>query len=186
MSMVLIWFSVILSLNKPEECCNSIAFNNFEAIRQSVPNLPKELFPMDSSFQIYWNEFRESIMNRDTNALLSLVNFPLITHGFLDEHPQFLINESKFFPIMDLFLEGEIYLHRDTTSFDNWGHHPSVYIENIDYIKTTLSIDKCEQCLVSELWVRMGDMEFEMIDGNWKLLGIYVDSFLVWEIVKEP
>jgi len=154
-----------------------------ELIKASAQNT---YFPVDSSFQVFWDEFRGAVINTDSAKLFKLTNFPLETKGNLDTDPNLYIQTDKFLEIFNWYLTQKYFDGFNLDSLitqENYLETPLV--SNFEYIKTTETILECKYCCGTKSWTRMGNLEFELIGGNWMLCSIYIDSKLVQELIKE-
>jgi hypothetical protein len=116
-----------------------------------------------SEFKLFWDEFRKAVLESDSTKLIQMTHFPLKTHGDQDEDPQIDLTSDDFKKVF------QIYLNRKTVYFNG------TYERNLDYIKRTVEEEKNSNPAL-ESWRRMGDMEFEKINGNWQLTLIYLDT----------
>ncbi len=112
-----------------------------------------------SDINIFWDNFRRAILEKDIEELKNLTSFPLGTRGPWDSNPIVRFEESKFENVINIFLEQDYNLE------------PS-----FEYIKRMEILSFNERGPYKEGdWVRIGDMEFNLIDNSWKLTFIYLD-----------
>jgi hypothetical protein len=137
------------------------------SINDSMVNNPKEIsndsILIENDFKAFWNEFRKAVIQEDTLKLIELTNFPLKSHGMLDEDPQIIITKEKYFFYLNK------YLHESTgMSFEKE--------TNLDYIKRNAVLEKNRNCNMKKKWCRIANLEFEKIGLTWKLSLIYFDT----------
>lgn len=132
----------------------------------------------DSSFLFFWYDFREAVISMDSLKLLSMAQFPVVIHGYLDEDPRYEITINEFIKVF------KIYLGLDTTYLSD-DYLKKEYNENLKYIKETSDLSSCRTCSHTNVWYRMGNLEFEKFNGHWKLLSIYIDSYIIRRLLEE-
>jgi hypothetical protein len=114
-------------------------------------------------FQNYWNDFRKAVINSDSLKLIELTNFPLKTHGFLDQDLQFLINKERFYYFF------KVCLKMDT----GWSIEPET---NLALIKRTIKLEKGKYYTKVDDWCRVSAFSFNKINKQWKLTLIYINT----------
>jgi hypothetical protein len=113
---------------------------------------------VDSEINEFWTVFREAVLSRDYDAIAEFVNFPLETRGDLDGDPIITVGIEKFEDVFSAFLE---LLNGDRT----WYHTNFYDVEQNMYFSH-----------YGNESARAGNMEFEKINGEWKLTFIYIDG----------
>jgi hypothetical protein len=106
------------------------------------------------NFQKFWSDFREAVINNDTSKIISYTKLPIRTRGPQDSDPIIKYGRKRFIPVFKEFLE------RPTGINVN-----DLNERQIDLIRKTKTITLDDY--------RIGDMEFECINGEWKLVLIY-------------
>jgi hypothetical protein len=122
----------------------------------------------EKSFKVFWIEFREAVLKNDTTQLINLTHFPLKIHGELDEDSILLIHENSFFSFFKKFLLRKSYFPDGETNFND--------IKSITHYDYIISIEIPENAGIfqeTESWQRVGDLEFEKINNEWKLALVY-------------
>lgn len=114
------------------------------------------------AFNKFWNRFRQAVLKYDTLKVKAMVNFPLKVRGNEDMDPLLNIQSKNFSGIWDVFLK------RETTYYNGKME------TNLEHIKRVNSDEHTGQS--AENWQRMGDMQFERLNGQWKLVLIYLDT----------
>ena len=115
---------------------------------------------LGNSFQKFWLTFREAVIENDTLEIAELTRFPFETRGEMDSDPIVKYDRTNFFKVFKAYLGQEIYWNEDEG-----------FISSLEEIKRRTFIDSAN---VHENWTRVGHLEFEKIDGNWKLVFAYL------------
>ena len=141
--------------------CNNASKESQKTIDSFTKSQDKIEKPDD--FQSYWIEFREAIIKSDSLKLLELTEFPLNSHGVMDEDPQILINKDNFYYFL------KVCLNEDTGM--------SISSETmLDYIIKTTTLEEGRLYSKVDDWCRVSSMEFKLINNKWKLTLIYFNT----------
>ncbi len=114
----------------------------------------------DKSFQNFWNIFRTAVLENDSTELDSLTDFPLIVKGILDSDTAKEIRRNKFKLVFEVYLK--------QTNGANTG-------TDSDEIREKKMISEKDYDL-SGAYIRISDMVFGRVKGNWKLIMIYIST----------
>lgn len=116
----------------------------------------------DEEFQLFWTEFRNSVINSDYINLKNFVLFPLEVKGYIDAYPVIKCDVEDFEFVLNYFL----ILHDE---------------DRLNFIK------ECKDCIFEphKDAVCMVDMLFKKVNSEWKLTEIYTDTPDLEEKIKE-
>jgi len=117
----------------------------------------------EEDFQLFWNAFRQAILDNDSVRLVKMTNFPLKSHGNLDDDPQPLIAKGKFYQFLQKCLNEQTGMTPNNET-------------NLDYIKRTINLVDDRYYTHQTDWCRVSSFEFQKIENNWKLTLIYFDT----------
>jgi hypothetical protein len=109
-----------------------------------------------SDFQGFWGQFREAVLTNDTVKIISLTKLPIETRDVLDSDPIIKYGKKDFVKIFSDFLKTPT------------GTTPDLSERQIDLIIKTEKLDSR-----TIQYQRIGDMEFGLVDGQWRLVFIY-------------
>ena len=109
-------------------------------------------------FQVFWSQFREYILSRDTSGIISLTRFPIETRGSLDSDPTIFYNKREFIPVFNRFLT--------QLSGSNTTNLRETEFELIQRTSIPSSLDRQSG--------RVGNMIFGIVDGEWRLVFLYI------------
>jgi len=115
----------------------------------------------DRSFDAYWPSFRNAVLALDAAALDSLSAYPVSIRGTMDSDPVRKIPNTKIIATL------KKYLPVDGGVGD--GTHQQ-QIEN----RHIISLKDYEYSSPGNM--RIGDMQFKKIIGNWKFYFLYLDE----------
>src|SRR4030043_1981660 len=115
----------------------------------------------DKSFDIFWTEFRETVIKNDTTKISILIHFPLKIRGERDEDTVIFLYNNDFISYYKKFLLNPSFYVGDR------------FITNFEYIKITETPQKATLFQETETWKRVGDLEFEKIKNKWGLTLLY-------------
>ena len=111
----------------------------------------------NDDFQLFWSQFRESILSTDTSRIISLTKFPIETRGPLDSDSTIFYKREDFITIFNKFLKS----HSGSINFNE---------TESDVIQKTAIVNSSDQ-----LTRRVGDMIFGKVEGHWKLVFIFTE-----------
>ena len=129
-------------------------------LRSSTKEIKSLSDTSENSFQKFWLTFRKAVIDNDTIEIAELTIFPFETRGEMDSDPIVKFDRINFFRVFEAYLGQETYLNENEGS-----------ISSLEEIKRRTNIDTTS---VHENRARVGDLEFEKIDGNWKLVFAYL------------
>ncbi|MCL2130972.1 MAG: hypothetical protein FWH36_00735 [Lentimicrobiaceae bacterium] len=123
----------------------------------------------EDDFLPFWIEYREAVLEMDTNKLIKITNFPLTVKGYEDNDPVLKVSINDFFFIFDIFLNtgGGVL---DINNLDD------LAMNNLDFIKRSLNAEHTLRYEQNSNYQRIGDQVFEKIEGKWILTLIYTDT----------
>ena len=155
-------FTIIILLASCPEKGESKRDNNpstkFESQKDSVLSRRKiDTQNPESNFIVFWNKFRNAVLNHDTNTVISLTKFPFETHGLYDNDPIVKYDKENFYKVLNAYL--------------NQGSDMMEGESELDYIKNTINPDSK---YIIDKWARVGDFQFKNIKGEWKLKFAYL------------
>ena len=144
-------------------CSNSSVDDDSKSNNELNESINNELSETKDSLQLFWNEFRSAVMNEDSLTLMQLTQFPLNSHGILDDDPQISIGKDQFYYYFKICLNEQTGLSLDNeTNFD--------YIKKVSILNEDMHFSRVDN------WARISNFVFERLDGNWKLTQIYFDT----------
>ena len=114
----------------------------------------------DNSFENFWIVFRNAVLENDFQELDSLTDFPLIIKGTLDSDSAREIRHNKFKFVFEVYLKQP---NADDSGTD------------LDEIRKKKMISE-KDYRSSNNYIRISDMVFGRVKGNWKLIMIYIDT----------
>jgi hypothetical protein len=148
---------VLLALSYINATRNQGKSNNADSSKNQAQMITND------DFQSFWIDFRNAIISLDYIKLMEMTNFPLKSHGKLDIDPQFLIYQDRFYYFL------KVCLYEDTgRTMDRK--------TNLDFIKKTSKLEEGKYYMKDENWCRVTAMEFQRINGCWKLTLIYFNT----------
>ncbi len=121
----------------------------------------------DKSFELFWNDFRKAVLVDDMENLGSLTQFKLEAHGSSESDPTILYGEKEF-PVVF-----HAYLRQMSGEEGKQIEKESELIERTKILTTTDQKDK----------TKVGGMEFNKVNGNWKLISLQLDVESIDEIM---
>jgi hypothetical protein len=114
-----------------------------------------------SDFKYFWIEFRQAVINNDTNKIVEMSHIPLKIRGEMNgdiiickNKEDFMIFFKKFLFHQSFFVDGK-------------------FMTNFEYINNTDSIPISVLSKDPDKWKRVEDLVFEKIDDVWKLTLFY-------------
>jgi hypothetical protein len=110
-----------------------------------------------TGFIKYWTDFRQAVLNADTNKLITLTDFPLQARGSFDSDPVIEYSKQQFSRVFNFFLEQSVGDGTGSTEFDK--------IKSQEAPKEKGIHDQ----------IRIGGMIFFLTDKKWKLGFLYLD-----------
>lgn len=115
-----------------------------------------------SDINVFWNEFKNDLLNENVKELEKFVQFPLDTRGPLDSNPIVKIKREQFMVMIKLFLSQENGLGYGT----NREYFKELEYPNLD----------AEKNLYDGKNMRIGDMLFTLKEEGWKLTFVYLEE----------
>lgn len=115
-----------------------------------------------SDINVFWKDFRNSLINKDITVTKKFTQFPLETRGPLDMDPQIKFEEDKFEKVLTNYLQQSSGLELNET--------------NLDYIKKHENLTSTELQNLKDNWARIGNMQFKLINNSWKLTFVYFEE----------
>ena len=109
-----------------------------------------------ANFQKFWTDFREAVLKNDTSKIVSFTKLPIRTRGPIDSDPEIKYGRKQFIKVFMDFLEMPT-----GTNVNDFNER------QIDLIRKTETLDP------KTLSYRIGNMKFDCIKGQWKLVFIY-------------
>ena len=121
----------------------------------------------NADFNVFWSDFREAVLNNNVSEMEKFTQFPLETRGPYDFNPVIKFDKSKFEKIMNLYLKEKIGTDVDFTE---------TQLEYIRNHKNLDSLNAKQPVVQGGNWARVGDMQFKLINGSWKLTFVYLSG----------
>jgi hypothetical protein len=115
-----------------------------------------------SDINIFWNEFKNDLLNENEKELEKFVQFPLDTRGPFDSNPIVKIKREQFKEMIKLFLSQENGLDYRTNR---------EYFKGLEY--PNLNVEKN---LYDGKNMRIGDMQFTLKEEGWRLTFVYLEE----------
>jgi hypothetical protein len=115
----------------------------------------------DKSFVDFWKVFRNATLRNEYKKLDSLSKFPLIVKGTLDSDPIKKFNHDKFQFVF------KNYLKQDNSDMSG---------TDLDDIRNKKTISDADFKGGAKNYMRISDMVFEKIKGNWELVLLYINT----------
>lgn len=157
----IIRFILLITITFLQAACQghteSIESPSDEMTEESLVQTDTTTHYLPKNFESFWTEFRNAILDTDTNYLKKHTRFPLNVWGNLDMSPKYSIGEDLFNDIFTLFL--------------NTNH--SV---NKDEIIKTVDANELPRYNPSATDQYVSDLYFEWINNEWKLTVLYMDT----------
>ncbi|RZL47994.1 MAG: YARHG domain-containing protein [Pedobacter sp.] len=126
-----------------------------------------------NDFLDFWNKLRETTKETNLEKLFPIINFPFSVNGEHDDMPILKINKQQFVKIWPLLLQQENYDMQDNGKLVSW------------YSKSVFSkADAFAEQMIHAKSNSMANLDFEKINGFWKLNGAYADNDLYPRIQK--
>jgi len=125
----------------------------------------------DTTFGCFWTNFQKAVVSNDFQKLIKLTKFPLKARGPQDEDKIVKYKESEFNIVFQTFLKEDTEL--DLTELD--------LIKKLEKFDSTNTKDFA----IYKNGARVGEMEFNKIDGQWKLTFLYLYYGAIDEIDKK-
>lgn len=144
--------------NKKNGDKNTIEKTSDKPAADSVHSINANKNADSTGFPEYWKDFRQAVLNADTNKLSSLTGFPIQTRGSLDSDPVIEYSKQQFPTVFNFYLKQWAGDEKGNTEFD--------------IIKSTeLPTNK-----VIHDQSRVGDMVFYLADKKWRLRFLYLND----------
>ena len=153
---ILLFFIAFLQV-ACQEHTQSVASHSNEMTEESLVQTDTMTHYLPKNFESFWTEFRNAILDTDTNYLKKHTRFPLNVWGNLDMSPKYSIGEDLFNDIFTLFL--------------NTNHGV-----NKDEIIKTVDANKLQKYKPSATDQYVSDLYFEWINNEWRLTVLYMDT----------
>jgi len=113
----------------------------------------------------FWTAFRRAVLNSKLNQVISLTRFPFEIRGQADWMPVKYYKPGNFRPIFEEVMESPVSI------LSNGNFVEKSMIEIIIEKKTITAKD-----WLTPKFIRIEDLEFQRIDGNWRFTGAYLDQ----------
>jgi len=117
-----------------------------------VPARAETSSPQTDGFQKFWSEFRSAVMSGDKAKVSRLTRFPFETRGPLDDDPVIGHDRQWFLKAYEELMDMDTGLTREPGAM-------RLLIKNTPTITSKDAVRRD--------WARVGDFEFERIDGKW-------------------
>ena len=143
--------------------CSTNQENNGRILNSATSHADNSKTIVEEDFQLFWNAFRQAILDNDSVRLVEMTNFPLKSHGILDGDPQPLITKVNY----------NYFLHKCLNEQTGMTTNNET---NLDYIKMTNNLADDRYNTIETDWCRVTSFEFQKIEHNWKLTLIYFDT----------
>ena len=140
---------------------SSIDPGTTEIIQTKESKSTEENTSGNNDFQKFWNEFRLAVIKNDVDKVKSVTIFPFETRGEMDSDALVKYNKKEFNKLLRAYLLQEAYWLNEERS-----------ITHYEEIKRTI---KPSESQVQENEVRIGNLVFELKDGDWKLVFAYLN-----------
>ena len=162
-------------------------WNHFKDVNLFITSLEKENIKYITAFEAadyydnqykndfldFWNKLRETTKQADPEKLYPLINFPFSINGEHDDMPILKINKQQFVKIWPLLLQQENYDLKDNGKLVSW------------YSKSIFSkADTFGEQMIHTKSNSIANLDFEKLNGVWKLDGAYADIELYPRIQK--
>jgi hypothetical protein len=130
-----------------------------------VNDEPDEVDEVSNSIRSFLTQFTKAIDKNDTTEVLKHINLPLEVKGHEDHDPRLAIkNKLQIFEVLQTSLNNESYEVKTDKVFKNSIHLKKSLItqnKNNPQSDTTFSVT---------------DFDFKLINGQWKLMRVYLDT----------
>jgi hypothetical protein len=163
--MKVIFFLTFLSLLS---CMNEPNVKNKDeekAIKKHESIETNKVLTMND-FRLFYNEFRNTLINQNYHDLKKMVNFPLEVWGHEDNDPHIKINENEF----ELYLKFSMNTSIDVDVITNQS------ISTFDLIKRNEYVDSLVHFNEKLNYQEIGSFYFSLVNSQWKLTQIYADT----------
>jgi|GEM_PF-7124283 len=123
---------------------------------------PKEAAQVE--FGVYWQQFHKAWVEKDFTQMQSLCRLPITVKGVMDGMKPQKITTKNFNEKLTHIMQ-----------------EPSDELKNGKLVTTSVyekikSIENPKDLYSDDTHMRVEDLEFEKINGSWKLTGLYSDS----------
>ena len=118
----------------------------------------------DSSFQVFWTEFRTAALQNDYKSLEHFTKFPLAIRGPDDSMPTEYIKKDDFKDVFDRLMQQRTYLPNDDDNL--------VETNMREIVENTRLISDAKE---SEEY-QLEQLVFEYVDGQWFFTKAYLDE----------
>jgi hypothetical protein len=120
---------------------------------------------LNQNFETFFNEFKQSLINRQFDKLQSYTQFPLSVRGELDDSPTLKLSEKAFKPFFTDLLAEPIYIERDS--------------ELIEYTLDELALGAMTIPEVGSTQANWQGMTFQLVQKRWALTEIITYDHLI-------
>ena len=126
------------------------------------------------NFQQFWTTFRKAVIDNDTIEIIQHTKFPLETRGPKDSDPIVKYDRQDFIRVFKKYLNQHSGMRApNETQFE--------VIKQIEFINEKVN----KYYSVVDNWVRIGNLEFRLINNEWKMTFAYLDYPTIEELKKE-
>jgi len=120
-----------------------------------------------NEFLDFWEKLRASTKEANLERLMAFVQFPFAINGEHDDMPTLKVNKQQFAKIWPLLMQQENYDLRDNGKLVSW-YSRSIFSKADAFAGQTLHTQSNS----------IANINFEKINGVWKLEGAYADNDL--------
>jgi len=117
-----------------------------------------------NDFLDFWEKLRASTKDANLEQLIPLVQFPFAINGEHDDMPVLKVNKQQFAKIWPLLMQQENYDMRDNGKLVSW-YSKSIFSKADAFAEQTLNTKSNS----------IANLDFEKLNGVWKLNGAYAD-----------
>ena len=120
------------------------------------------------SFNIFWIQFRQVVLDKKFEEVKSLCIFPIQTRGPLDDDEIVQFKADEFTKVFSVFLDQNSGLNANNiyeTEFEYIKRTPNVFAEDLNKFSTFHVRD----------FARIGSMQFKFVDHEWRLYFLYLE-----------
>lgn len=116
--------------------------------------------------QQFYIQFQKSLIDFDTINLIKMTVFPLKVWGFEDQDPKITINQNQFASKLKEIISHSV----------DYDLEKNESITTLDLFRANESINNIGGINQEENAFTIGVLDFEKVNGEWKLIRIYADT----------
>ncbi|SOD18336.1 YARHG domain-containing protein [Pedobacter xixiisoli] len=120
-----------------------------------------------NDFIDFWQKFRITVQENNTEKLFPFIQFPFIVNGEHDGMPELKISQQQFAKIWPMLLQQENYDINGTNKLVSW-LSKSVFSK----------VDPFAELMLHTKTNSIANLDFGKLNGTWKMSGAYADTDL--------